>query len=137
MAMDSSAVEDASRRRCFALLVVVENKHLQGKYVSWPWYHHPMPKRKPVEAAEPAPVVAEPKKTVRKRGHEAEEHTDEAAHKHHSKKTVEPVMETPTAAPISITREAIAQLAYSYWEARGRQDGSPDQDWLRAEQRAT
>ena len=30
-------------------------------------------------------------------------------------------------------RERIAQLAYSYWEARGRQGGSPQEDWLRAE----
>ena len=30
--------------------------------------------------------------------------------------------------------EAIAQLAYLYWEARGCQGGSPDEDWLRAEQ---
>jgi hypothetical protein len=28
----------------------------------------------------------------------------------------------------------IAQLAYSYWEARGCRGGSPEQDWLRAEQ---
>jgi hypothetical protein len=27
----------------------------------------------------------------------------------------------------------IAALAYSYWEARGRQGGSPAEDWLRAE----
>ncbi|MBZ5622715.1 MAG: DUF2934 domain-containing protein [Acidobacteriia bacterium] len=27
----------------------------------------------------------------------------------------------------------IAKLAYSYWEARGRQDGSPWEDWFRAE----
>ena len=93
-----------------------------------------MPKRKSVEAAEAAPVVAEPKKTVRKAATKPQSAPMSAAHKHHSKKNAEPVMETPTAAPISITREAIAQLAYSYWEARGRQDGSPDQDWLRAEQ---
>ena len=31
------------------------------------------------------------------------------------------------------TRERIALLAYSYWEARGRQGGSPEQDWYRAE----
>jgi hypothetical protein len=31
-------------------------------------------------------------------------------------------------------REEIAKLAYSYWEARGRQGGSPDEDWARAEQ---
>jgi len=28
----------------------------------------------------------------------------------------------------------IAHLAYSYWEARGYQGGSPEEDWLRAEQ---
>jgi hypothetical protein len=32
------------------------------------------------------------------------------------------------------SREEIALLAYSYWEARGHQGGSPDEDWLRAEQ---
>jgi len=31
------------------------------------------------------------------------------------------------------TREEIARLAYSYWEARGRQAGSAEADWLRAE----
>jgi len=29
--------------------------------------------------------------------------------------------------------DEIAQLAYSYWEARGYQGGSPEDDWLRAE----
>jgi hypothetical protein len=28
---------------------------------------------------------------------------------------------------------AVARLAYSYWEARGRQNGSPEEDWLNAE----
>jgi hypothetical protein len=36
-----------------------------------------------------------------------------------------------TAAPAA---EQIAHLAYSYWEARGGQGGSPEEDWLRAEQ---
>jgi Protein of unknown function (DUF2934) len=31
-------------------------------------------------------------------------------------------------------REEIAQLAYSYWVARGQPYGSPEEDWLRAEQ---
>jgi hypothetical protein len=31
------------------------------------------------------------------------------------------------------SREAIAELAYRYWQARGGRDGSPDEDWLRAE----
>ena len=32
-----------------------------------------------------------------------------------------------------IDREAVALLAYSYWEARGFTGGSPEEDWLRAE----
>ena len=36
-------------------------------------------------------------------------------------------------APAVDTHE-IARLAYSYWEARGGQGGSPEEDWRRAEQ---
>ena len=32
-----------------------------------------------------------------------------------------------------LTHEAIANLAYSYWEARGCQGESAEEDWLRAE----
>jgi len=32
------------------------------------------------------------------------------------------------------SHDEIATLAYSYWESRGYQGGSPEQDWLRAEQ---
>ena len=41
-----------------------------------------------------------------------------------------------TAAPSASypTFDEIAQLAYSYWEVRGYQGGSSDEDWLRAEQ---
>lgn len=35
--------------------------------------------------------------------------------------------------PVS-EREEIARLAYSYWEARGGVGGSPEEDWLRAEE---
>jgi hypothetical protein len=31
-------------------------------------------------------------------------------------------------------QEKIAELAYSYWVSRGCQGGSPEEDWLRAEQ---
>jgi hypothetical protein len=37
---------------------------------------------------------------------------------------------TPAAAP---TREEIARLAEKYWAERGWPEGSPEQDWLRAE----
>jgi len=36
------------------------------------------------------------------------------------------------AASISI-QEKVALLAYAYWEKRGGQDGSPEEDWYRAE----
>ena len=35
------------------------------------------------------------------------------------------------------THEEIARLAYSYWEARGYQGGSPWEDWFRAERALT
>ena len=31
------------------------------------------------------------------------------------------------------THTEVAELAYSYWEARGCQGGSPAEDWFRAE----
>ena len=46
-------------------------------------------------------------------------------------RTEVPVIEE---APELSTHEQIALLAYSYWEARGCQGGSPEEDWLRAEQ---
>ena len=39
-----------------------------------------------------------------------------------------------TGARLSPTREEIAQLAYSLYQLRGRQDGQDVEDWLRAEQ---
>ena len=30
-------------------------------------------------------------------------------------------------------REAVARLAYHFWEVRGRNEGSADEDWVRAE----
>jgi hypothetical protein len=35
---------------------------------------------------------------------------------------------------LTVDREAIARLAYSYWEARGFAGGSAEEDWLRAEE---
>ena len=40
-------------------------------------------------------------------------------------------VESPSTDPSS---DEIAQLAYSYWEARGCQGGTAEEDWLRAEQ---
>lgn len=35
---------------------------------------------------------------------------------------------------VEIAPADVARLAHSYWEARGCQGGSPEEDWLRAEQ---
>jgi len=35
---------------------------------------------------------------------------------------------------LKVDREAVARLAYSYWEARGFVGGSAEEDWLRAEE---
>jgi hypothetical protein len=39
----------------------------------------------------------------------------------------------PVPARRDTERYEIALLAYSYWEARGMPDGSPEEDWFRAE----
>jgi len=44
---------------------------------------------------------------------------------------VSPAAVTAVAKP---SQESIAALAYSYWLARGCEGGSPEEDWLRAEQ---
>lgn len=44
------------------------------------------------------------------------------------------VLATSPISPIMVDREMVAQLAHSYWEARGCEGGSPEEDWLRAEQ---
>ena len=41
--------------------------------------------------------------------------------------------QAPVAAPPAPSHEEIARLAYTYWESRGRQHGSPEEDWYRAE----
>ena len=42
----------------------------------------------------------------------------------------QPVAATPVDQP---NREEIARLAFLYWERRGGEGGSPEEDWLRAE----
>ena len=44
------------------------------------------------------------------------------------------VLSVEPAAAVAVPQEAVARLAYSYAEARGFVGGSPEEDWLRAEQ---
>ncbi|HEY1341192.1 MAG TPA: DUF2934 domain-containing protein [Bryobacteraceae bacterium] len=47
---------------------------------------------------------------------------------------IEPVSRLQAADEVSApTHGEISELAYSYWEARGRNGGSPWDDWFRAE----
>ena len=60
-----------------------------------------------------------------------------------AKRTATPVVETSPSTETTLSHsvvtegpsfDEIARLAYSYWEARGYQGGSSEEDWLRAEQ---
>ena len=59
--------------------------------------------------------------------------------KHAKAKIAAPVAQEPekvsetTSEPV-YNRDEVALIAYLYWEARGFQGGSPEEDWLRAEQ---
>ena len=59
--------------------------------------------------------------------------TSTAARPKHSPNTAE-ITSTPVRAEYAPSHEEIAALAYTYWLDRGRQGGSPEQDWHRAEQ---
>jgi DUF2934 family protein len=72
-----------------------------------------------VSTNSPGAAPAQRKSPIRKRAAYAGEHVAAAA-------SVEMV-----AAELSM--DSIAQLAYSYWEQRGYQGGSAEEDWLRAE----
>jgi hypothetical protein len=51
-----------------------------------------------------------------------------------NKSTYDPVdLADASADHPGLTPEGIANLAYSYWEARGCEGGSAEEDWLRAE----
>jgi hypothetical protein len=40
----------------------------------------------------------------------------------------------PRGIPLSIDPTETAKLAYTFWQARGANGGSPEDDWYRAEQ---
>ena len=48
--------------------------------------------------------------------------------------TLETALETALVELPAIDMEAVAHLAYSYYEARGYTAGCPEEDWFRAEQ---
>jgi hypothetical protein len=71
------------------------------------------------------PVLSGAAAPARSRKHAPAKHTTPAVESSPSAEIIE------ADAPAS---DEIARLAYSYWEARGYQGGSSEEDWLRAEQ---
>jgi hypothetical protein len=49
-------------------------------------------------------------------------------------RAIDPHTKSTASAP---QHEQIARLAYSYWQDRRQREGSPEQDWLRAEAELT
>jgi hypothetical protein len=47
--------------------------------------------------------------------------------------TPQRVLPGPDLQPDNMERTAVAELAYQFWELRGRPAGSPEEDWFRAE----
>jgi hypothetical protein len=99
-----------------------------------------LPKKKiaeqaPVAAVE-GPAPAKAKKAPARKARAPRARAKVVNHKH----TKTPISEAPAkmagaevAAPAAEpSHEEIARLAYSYWEARDYQGGSPHGDWLRA-----
>jgi DUF2934 family protein len=71
---------------------------------------------------------------------------------HHHKLSASPVAEalaavsesssaslksTPAESPRAVTHQQIAELAHSFWTSRDYTQGSPEDDWLRAERQLT
>ncbi len=54
--------------------------------------------------------------------------------KKRTSKKAEVVASTPDPEVTPSHQEKVARLAYTYWEQRGCQGGSPEEDWYRAEQ---
>ncbi len=46
----------------------------------------------------------------------------------------ERLLSSPNSPSFILDPEIVAQLAHSYWEARGCEGGSSEEDWFRAEQ---
>ncbi len=57
-----------------------------------------------------------------------------AVTKHAKAKSVEVTAEAAIALPLMPERDEIELVAYLYSETRGFQGGSPEEDWMRAEQ---
>jgi hypothetical protein len=96
-----------------------------------------MPKAKKTTEAEVSSPAAETKrkrtKPTPKVAIDAPAQPAAVSHKHTAKKTYESAEQQVPHAPRSVAQDDIAKLAWSYWEARGFQGGSPEDDWLRAE----
>jgi hypothetical protein len=93
----------------------------------------------PAKARAAAPATPRPRTAKKSAAETAPAAAQEPVARHRRAtpvhKIVQPeVAEAPVPVSISITQDDIAQLAFSYFERRGYQGGSPEEDWLRAEE---
>ncbi len=81
-------------------------------------------------------------KKTRNRANQTVKHSNKSVAASDVKEVVDmtkPIAATPASGPVSLSspedlQREIAQLAYRFWEDRGRTPGDPVQDWLKAEQ---
>jgi hypothetical protein len=85
-------------------------------------------RRTATSVAEPATAAASVESVARHRSAKSAKQTDQPEVALPST----PIEETPKQS-ITITHEEISRLAFSYYEQRGYQGGSPEEDWCRAE----
>ena len=82
-----------------------------------------------------AAASARRKAAARPRAKRAAEPASPLAPAAAGQETVAPQSDAPALATVyAPSYDEIANLAYSYWEARGCQGGCPEEDWLRAEE---
>jgi|SRR5580700_11261966 len=77
------------------------------------------------------PVVSSGAAAARAKNPSTRKHRNPAVNERTESATAPSSAASPNASP---NLDEIALLAYSYWEARGYQGGSSEEDWLRAEQ---
>src|SRR5688572_17599726 len=83
------------------------------------------------QAAAPAHIAKH--RTPRAKSSQVTHETVEQSNNSVSSSSISALSEAVSETPRTIDQDAVARLAYSYWEARGFQGGSSEEDWLRAE----
>ncbi len=85
------------------------------------------PRRRPTPRKSGSPATAKPKASPTKKVRAADQ-------KAVGKRARRSFQSARAVSSLTLDHEEVARLAYFYWESRGRQGGTPEQDWYRAEE---